>query len=161
MLLLAPGTVLDHQNKNIRLPVFMPQSRDTVTQIRDLMIRDPRDGSATRLDDMCDISVQPIRPKMGQMQLNGHPSLAIAIRWAESTFKDETQQFLKSFTLPTRAVSFDHIDANGNDTLVTDKYSLKVLLDRYKSEQSVLLSSLKLLLISFTVLAGVLLLRMH
>ena len=124
------------------------------------MLRDPRDGSATRLDDICDISVQPIHPKMGQMQLNGHSSLAIAIRWTESSCKNETQEFLKSFTQPTREAIFNHVDANGNESLITENYTLKLLLNRQMSEQTVLLSSFRLLLVSFTVLAGVLLLRM-
>lgn len=75
-----PGGYVGDPKSGTFLPVVFDQSPDRLQALRDLPVRDPRDGSVTPLDELCKIEQTPIQPALGGIRIGGHQALALAIK---------------------------------------------------------------------------------
>ena len=103
-----PGGYISGKNQFLALDIGRGIS--DVESLRDLPVRDPRDGSLTPLSDVCKISVEPLDPAFGEVFLNDQRALGITFTKAESatweTLSNSISKIIESETNAATSLFF-------------------------------------------------------
>lgn len=75
---LLPGGYVEEDGRILAIQV--PGSGGDLKSLREMPIRDPRDGSTSRLGDVCDIELSPVSPGFGGIIVRGTPAIGIAVK---------------------------------------------------------------------------------